>query len=492
MEKSARVLSAQDFWRLRGIIIVASLGSALDSVLQHVFLPYARTLTACDSPPDDAELADVHSRQWSGSALCNDREEVARNAQANVNLAHGIALLLCCVVLPFFGVAADRIGRWTVLGIFYGGIAVMCVVNARFPTEVVFVASRSLSGLLGDPHPIQHAQVADVCGAETRGSCFAVVIVLKMIIGAVAGFLSNFQIVGKHLYDYTATWLVCAGVASFATLSTFVFEETRPSLKAAPAPAITLSQAAGEAVGGMRAALAILGKPTLRSTITIIVLTIVGIVGPWSVAPAFAIIVYAWPQEQFGYVMLAVIPLALLGMTASTAVIRTIGQARYLAVGQALQLSSIVCLALAEVHAAFLYGAVVLLMISISAAPVLMAAITTCVPADDQAKAQGAISAVFHATAAVTLVVYAFIWKAQAVIGLRSLPFWVGTGFMACAVGLAAVSGTWARLTEEGSVAHDLQHVGPSSYKNAVADGVELEQNRRRTDAPVDEAARLM
>ena len=155
-------------WRLRGMLSIGILEACVMSVLAHIYLPYARSIQRCDVRPDAATLLDVHASSWSGSRECADRDYVTREAQSLVNLGQGITLGLCCVVLPTYGVLADRIGRWRVIAIYFAGISMLCVANALFPSNAVFLVSRSLSGALGDPHPIAHAQIADVCAPDVR------------------------------------------------------------------------------------------------------------------------------------------------------------------------------------------------------------------------------------------------------------------------------------------------------------------------------------
>jgi hypothetical protein len=161
-------LELRDVWRLRGVLTVGIIEGCLNAVLGHIYLPYARSVQHCDVAPTAEQLADVHSTNWSGSAYCADRDTVTADAQALVNVGSGITLALCCLVLPTYGVLADRWGRWRVIALYFSGICIVCLANALYPSTATFVLSRSLSGALGDPHPIAHAQIADVCAPDVR------------------------------------------------------------------------------------------------------------------------------------------------------------------------------------------------------------------------------------------------------------------------------------------------------------------------------------
>lgn len=161
-------LNLTDVYNLRGMLTIGIIETCVMSVMAHIYLPYARSIQHCDSAPTAAQLADVHAKTWSGTRGCDDRDLVAREAQSLVSMGQGITLALCCLVLPSYGVLADRWGRWRVIAIYFAGIALVCVANALFPSNAVFLLSRSLSGMLGDPHPIAHAQIADVCPPDVR------------------------------------------------------------------------------------------------------------------------------------------------------------------------------------------------------------------------------------------------------------------------------------------------------------------------------------
>ena len=49
--------------------------------IQVCLLPYARSLQHCLVLPTAEQLADVHSKDWSASIYCADREVVASRAQ---------------------------------------------------------------------------------------------------------------------------------------------------------------------------------------------------------------------------------------------------------------------------------------------------------------------------------------------------------------------------------------------------------------------------
>ncbi|KAJ1628842.1 hypothetical protein T492DRAFT_135498 [Pavlovales sp. CCMP2436] len=224
-------LGLRDVYRLRGILTVAVIEAIVLSVLSNCYLPYARSIQHCNSAPTPEQLQDVYARTWSGSRFCANRDYVTSEAQSLVNIGSGATLALCCIVLPSYGVLADRIGRWRVMQIYYFGISCVCVAFAIFPNNLVFVLLRGLSGVLGDPHPIAHAQIADVCSPEVRSSCFAFVLVVKMTVGSLAGLSANFLIVGRHIYDYTYVWLALA-VGCFLLFSAcFLFPETHPNFR---------------------------------------------------------------------------------------------------------------------------------------------------------------------------------------------------------------------------------------------------------------------
>jgi MFS family permease len=455
-------LALRDVWRLRGMLTVGVLEACVNAVLGHIYLPYARTIQRCAVAPTAAQLADVHSREWSGSLYCADRDEVARDAQSVVNIAQGVTLGLCCLVLPTYGVLADRWGRWRVIAVYFGGIALLCVANALSPSQPVFVLTRSLSGLLGDPHPIAHAQIADVCAPEVRSSCFAFVLVVKMAVGAIAGLVANVAIVGRHTYSYTPVWLGLGAGCVLLVIATFCFDETHPRYarrraalrRGEPPPAEPA--AAAHAGLGLAEAWRVVSQPVLRHVIVVASLCIAGL-SSFSVVAGWLIIVYGWPQERFGYISLALLPVVIGAMASAPALQRRLGIGRYLAGATALMLLSLCCLDLAFLHPALFVLSMALLSAAFSSAPAFMAATTLIVSEDDQGKTQGAMSATFHGVSALSLSLYGALFRAQALLPGRvvSLCFWVGTAFVALGAAHGYATRTWHELGEAGRLANE-------------------------------------
>ncbi|KAG8463785.1 hypothetical protein KFE25_004058 [Diacronema lutheri] len=467
-----------DVWRLRGMLSIGILEACVMSVLAHIYLPYARSIQRCDVRPDAATLLDVHASSWSGSRECADRDYVTREAQSLVNLGQGITLGLCCVVLPTYGVLADRIGRWRVIAIYFAGISMLCVANALFPSNAVFLVSRSLSGALGDPHPIAHAQIADVCAPDVRSSCFALILVVKMLVGSTAGLLANYAIVGRHVYDYTLVWLGLALGAAALFAGCFAFPETHPRLAslaakgareadepAEPAPA-------AHAGLGLAEALRVVSQPVLRHVIIVSCLCVSGL-SAWSVVGGWLIIVYGWPQERFGYVSLALLPAMVVALALGPRLQRLMGVGRYLAIATAMMLGSLLCLDLAFMHSAFFYAALLLVSFAFSSAPAFMAATTLIVSEEDQGKTQGAVSATFHGVSAGALSLYGALFKAQALLPGRvvSLCFWVGSAFVALGVAYGSATRTWHDLSEAGKSASASGELRALSNRTALLEG---------------------
>lgn len=357
---------------LRGVLVVGVLNTVLDAALSHVYLPYARTVQTCDAPPSAAQAADVHAPGWSGSLGCGHREHVARDAQALINLAQGINLALCCVLLPSYGALADRIGRWRVIALYWGGVAAACAANALWPSPAVFLAARALGGALGDPHPIQHAQVADVCPPHARAGCFALLMVVKTAFGAAAGLGANVFIVARHLYDYTRVWVALALGAAAVVGLCHAFAETRPlpqppppeeEEEKPPKPPRTARHTSGAALPalahadlGLAQAARVVSSPALRSVMAVSCLAVLGLCS-LSTAPGWLLVVYGWPQERFGYVTLALLPAAGLALAAGPALQRRFGMASYLQGVMVTLFVAMACLSAAELGEPLFYGA---------------------------------------------------------------------------------------------------------------------------------------
>lgn len=522
-------LELRDLWNLRGVLVIGVLEACVMSVLAHIYLPYARSIQHCEHAPDAAALADVHSASWSGTRGCDDRDYVTREAQSLVSMGQGITLGLCCLVLPSFGVLADRIGRWKVIAIYFTGVALVCISNALFPSNATFLVSRSLSGALGDPHPIAHAQIADVCAPDVRcararppasrsalpppslahrqprrripppnraarSSCFAFVLVVKMIIGSIAGLASNYAIVGQHVYDYTAVWLALAGGACLLVLGCFCFEETHPRfarraqlLARGEKPEPERAPASAHAGLGLTEALRVVSQPVLRHVILVSSLCVCGL-SSWSVAGGWVIITYGWPQERFGYVSLALLPAAIVALAVGPRLQRALGVGRYLAGATAMMLASLVCLDLAFLHQVFFFLALALVSGAFSSAPAFMAATTLIVSEEDQGKTQGAVSATFHGVSALSLSLYGMLFKAQALLPghVVSLCFWVGTAFVALGAAYGYKTRTWHDLSEAGKNAGaELRDLGADGDLTLEAAPSELEARRGLGLAPV-------
>jgi hypothetical protein len=283
------------------------------------------------------------------------------------------------------------------------------------------------------------------------------VLVVKMSISAAVGLAANVKIVGHHIYDYTLVWLGLALGCVCIVVACFSFQETHPrfrrrasALRKGETPPPEPPTAAHSGLG-LAEALRVVSQPVLRHVIIVASLCIAGLCA-FSVVGGWLIIIYGWPQERFGYISLALLPLVIVAMASAPRLQRAVGVGRYLAGATLLMLASLLCLDVAWLHPAVFVVSMALLTLAFSSAPGFMAATTIIVSEDDQAKTQGAMSATFHGVSALSLSLYGALFKAQAYLPghVVSLCFWVGTGFVCLGTLYGYRTRTWHDLGEAG------------------------------------------
>mmetsp|Transcript_47604 Transcript_47604/g.111073 ORF Transcript_47604/g.111073 Transcript_47604/m.111073 type:complete len:162 (-) Transcript_47604:183-668(-) len=147
--------------------------------------------------------------------------------------------------------------------------------------------------------------------------------------------------------------------------------------------------------------------------------------------------------------------------------------------------ASLVALDLAFLSQAFFFLALALLTLAMSSAPAFMAATTLIVSEQDQGKTQAAVSASFHGSSALSLMLYGALFKAQALLPGRvmALSYWVGTGFVALGLAYGVRTRTWHELSETSkmvSVAVKIEVDSSDSYASSELGGVQLRSAKRQ------------
>jgi MFS family permease len=106
--------------RLSVLLVLHILHNSVNAVRMAVLFPYIRTTISCTSTT--SSVNDRSSEYWSGSLFCNDKDYVAKQAQAYYGYAMGINLIVQFIAISALGALADLFGRKPVMILAWTGI----------------------------------------------------------------------------------------------------------------------------------------------------------------------------------------------------------------------------------------------------------------------------------------------------------------------------------------------------------------------------------